>query len=318
MNHTVKHNPLLTLLIVMMTAVIAAPASAQRVLDKEEIRQLNGVDLLEAQGTKLPMDAVFTTADGRDVALAQYFLDDKPTILALVYYECPIVCPTVLRSLGNTINDLDYTAGEDYRILVISFDHNEGTTQALNKREDFIRTYERSKTNPAARQGIEFFTGSEESIRALAGSVGFAFNEIAGGEYAHPISLMAVSPEGILTRYIYGYDYPTQDLKLTLLDASQGKIAASIGDRLLHFCYRYDPLAGSYSLVAFRVMQIGAGLSAVILATIIGLLFLGERTREKKRLANAQANNQSDTDSTHSSSSTTAGTNAGAAPGQMS
>lgn len=318
MNHTVKHNPLLTLLIVMMIAVIAAPALAQRVLDKEEIRQLNGVDLLESQGSKLPMDAVFTTADGRDVALAQYFLDDKPTILALVYYECPIVCPTVLRSLGNTINDLDYTAGEDYRILVISFDHNEGTTQALNKREDFIRTYERSKTNPAARQGIEFFTGSEESIRALAGSVGFAFNEIAGGEYAHPISLMAVSPEGILTRYIYGYDYPTQDLKLTLLDASQGKIAASIGDRLLHFCYRYDPLAGSYSLVAFRVMQIGAGLSAVILATIIGLLFLGERTREKKRLANAQANNQSDTDSTHSSSSTTAGTNAGAAPGQMS
>tara|TARA_R110002096_G_scaffold173781_5_gene348472 strand:+ start:116222 stop:117178 length:957 start_codon:yes stop_codon:yes gene_type:complete len=318
MNHTVKHNPLLTLLIVMMTAVIAAPASAQRVLDKEEIRQLNGVDLLEAQGTKLPMDAVFTTADGRDVALAQYFLDDKPTILALVYYECPIVCPTVLRSLGNTINDLDYTAGEDYRILVISFDHNEGTTQALNKREDFIRTYERSKTNPAARQGIEFFTGSEESIRALAGSVGFAFNEIAGGEYAHPISLMAVSPEGILTRYIYGYDYPTQDLKLTLLDASQGKIAASIGDRILHFCYRYDPLAGSYSLVAFRVMQIGAGLSAVILATIIGLLFLGERTREKKRLANAQTIEQSDTDSTHSSSSTTAGTNAGAAPGQMS
>tara|TARA_R110000868_G_scaffold241497_1_gene496193 strand:+ start:191126 stop:192082 length:957 start_codon:yes stop_codon:yes gene_type:complete len=318
MNHTVKHNPLLTLLIVMMTIAIATPASAQRVLDKEEIRQLNGVDLLESQGSKLPMDAVFTTADGRDVALAQYFLDDKPTILALVYYECPIVCPTVLRSLGNTINDLDYTAGEDYRILVISFDHNEGTTQALNKREDFIRTYERSKTNPAARQGIEFFTGSEESIRALAGSVGFAFNEIAGGEYAHPISLMAVSPEGILTRYIYGYDYPTQDLKLTLLDASQGKIAASIGDRLLHFCYRYDPLAGSYSLVAFRVMQIGAGLSAVILATIIGLLFLGERTREKKRLANAQANNQSDTDSTHSSSSTTAGTNAGAAPGQMS
>ncbi|MEQ9206442.1 MAG: SCO family protein [Phycisphaerales bacterium] len=316
MNQIVKHNPIIALLITLMTIAIATPASAQRVLDKEEIRQLNGVDLLEAQGAKLPMDAVFTTADGRDVALAQYFLDDKPTILALVYYECPIVCPTVLRSLGNTINDLDYTAGEDYRILVISFDHRESSTQALNKREDFVRTYERSKTNPAVKSGIEFFTGSEESIKALASSVGFAFNEIAGGEYAHPISLMAVSPEGILTRYIYGYDYPTQDLKLTLLDASQGKIAASIGDRILHFCYRYDPLAGSYSLVAFRVMQIGAGLSAIILAVIIGLLFMGERTRQKKRLANAQAIEQSD--STHSSSSTTAGNTAGAAPGQMS
>jgi len=312
MNKPATHNTITTLLIIMMTAAIAlspSKASAQRVLNKEDVRQLNGVDLVESQGAKVPMDAVFTTADGNEVALAQYFLDDKPTILALVYYECPIVCPTVLRALGNTINELDYTVGEDYRILVISFDHREGSTQALNKREDFINTYTRSKSNPAVRPGIEFFTGSEESIQAIASSVGFEFNEIAGGEYAHPISLMALSPKGVLTRYIYGYDYPVDQLKLTLLDASEGKIAASFGDRILHFCYRYDPLAGSYSLVAFRVMQIGAVLGAVILFSSIGLLFLGESKRRKKKLALANIN---------ASSSTTAGTVAGAAPGQIS
>jgi len=309
------HNPITALLAITATAIalLASPASAQRILEKDEVRQLNGVDLLESQGAKLPMDAVFTTADGREVALAQYFLDDKPTILALVYYECPIVCPTVLRSLSNTINELDYTAGEDYRILVISFDHNETTTQALSKREEFIRSYDRVATNPSARDGIEFFTGSEESIKAIADTIGFKFNEIANGEYAHPISLMAISPQGKLTRYIYGYDYPVQDLKLTLLDASKGTIADSIGDRLLHFCYRYDPLAGSYSLVAFRVMQVGALAGATLLAIIIGLLFLGESKRRKMRLAQ----DKSSTDS-NPSSSTTAGTIAGAAPGQMS
>lgn len=302
-------NTVIALLAVLMATAIAAPAYAQRILEKDEVRQLNGVDLLESQGAKLPMDAVFTTADNREVALAQYFLDDKPTILALVYYECPIVCPTVLRSLGNTINELDYSAGEDYRILVISFDHNETTTQALAKREEFIRAYDRVATNPSARDGIEFFTGSEESVQAIANTIGFKFNEIAGGEYAHPISLMAISPKGKLTRYIYGYDYPVQDLKLTLLDASQGKIADSIGDRILHFCYRYDPLAGSYSLVAFRVMQVGALLGATVLAIIIGLLFLGESKRRKMKLAQIDSN---------PSSSTTAGTPASAAPGQMS
>ena len=320
MNRSLKHNPVL-LIALMVTAIAAwtTPAVAQRVLEKDEIRQLNGVDLLESQGTKLPMDAVYTTADGRDVALAQYFMDDKPTILALVYYECPIVCPTVLRSLSNTINELDYSAGEDYRILVISFDHREGTTQALAKREDFIRTYTRVKDQPSVRDGIEFFTGTEESINAIASSVGFAFNEIDGGEYAHPISLMAVSPKGVLTRYIYGYDYPVQDLKLTLLDASQGKIAASIGDRLLHFCYRYDPLAGSYSLVAFRVMQVGAGLGAVVLATVVGLLFFGERKRAKMLASKInQSSDGHDPSNTHQNPSTSTGSVAGVSTGHMS
>lgn len=312
------------LLAVLTTAFVVAVftpiANAQRVLEKDEIRQLNGVDLLETQGTTLPMDAVFTTADGNEVALAQYFLDDKPTILALVYYECPIVCPTVLTSLVTTMNELDYSAGEDYRVLVISFDHTEGTTQALAKRENFIRNYERSETRPSVRDGIQFFTGSEESIQALAGSVGFAFNEIAGGEYAHPISLMAISPEGMLTRYIYGYDYPAQDMKLTLLDASEGKIAASLGDRILHFCYRYDPLAGSYSLVAFRVMQVGAGLGAIILATVVGLLFYGERKRAAQLTkTNSDAGNQSDnSESNTNSPSTSTGSTAGVSTGHMS
>lgn len=304
---------LITIVVCAVVALFVHNARAQRLLEKDEIRQLNGVDLLERQGSKLPMDAVFTTADGDEVALAQYFLDDKPTILALVYYECPIVCPTVLRSLAGSLDELDYTAGEDFRVLVISFDHTETTTQALAKRENFFEMYGRATGADSAqvRDGIQFFTGDQASIARIAESVGFEFNQIAGGEYAHPISLMAITPKGVLSRYFYGYNYPAKDMKLTLLDASNGTIAKSLGDRVLHFCYRYDPMSGSYSMVAFRVMQVGAAVSAVVLAGFIGLLFLGERVRRRARDAKAGDEHSSELSSSK-------GAAVGAAPGPMS
>ncbi len=319
MNTTASHNPITTLLVIMTMAIalLAPVAQAQRVLEKDEIRELNGVDLIERQGTTVPMDAIFTTADGKEVALAQYFLDDKPTILALVYYECPIVCPTVLRALGNTINELDYSAGEDYRILVISFDHRETTTHALTKREDFIQTYARTKDNPAVRNGIEFFTGSKENIKALAASVGFDFNELTDGEYAHPISLMALSPKGKLTRYLYGYDYPADQLKLTLLDASKGTIAKSWGDKIKHFCYRYNPVEGTYSLVAFRVMQIGALSGLAILVTCLILLFMGDKARKRRQETKSNLDAAASISQSFNQS-TSAGKTAGVSPGQMS
>jgi len=260
-------------------------AEAQRILEKDEIRQLNGVGLEEHAGATLPLDAPLTTADGDAVVLGDYFGDERPAILVLVYYECPIVCPTVLKSLAKTMNELDYDTAEDYRVLVVSFDHTESTTQALAKRADFYAMVDRAQAEASQRDGIQFFTGPETSIERIATGVGFAFNPIQGGEFAHPVSLMAVSPEGTLTRYIYGYDYPARELKLTLLDASQGKIAESIGDALLHFCYRYDPMTGSYSMVAFRVMQVGAGLSVVVLAGILALLFAGDRARRVRHRA---------------------------------
>jgi len=303
---------------ILLALALAAPgAIAQRVLDKDEIRQLNGVELEEHAGAFLPLDAPLTTADGDAALLGDYFPDDRPAILVLVYYDCPIVCPTVLRSLAQTMNELDYDTGDDYRVLVVSFDHTESTTQALGKRGDFYRMYDRAENDREVREGIEFFTAPEASVQRIATSAGFEFNPIQGGEFAHPVSLMAVSPKGKLTRYIYGYDYPARELKLTLLDASQGKIAQSIGDSLLHFCYRYDPATGSYSMVAFRVMQVGAALSAVALAGILGLLFMGDRVRRRRYLAKRAMTQNTNHPATHSSNHPT-GAAQGAVTGHMS
>jgi len=302
-----------TLLTLAILAIAAPCVHAQRTLDKEEIRQLNGVELEEHAGATLPLDAPLTTADGDEVVLGDYFTDDRPAIFVFVYYECPIVCPTVLRSLAQTMNELDYDTGDDYRVLAVSFDHTEKVTQALGKRGDFYRMYERAENDAEIRSGIEFFTAPETSVERIATAAGFEFNPIQGGEFAHPVSLMAVSPEGKLTRYIYGYNYPARELKLTLLDASEGKIAESIGDSLMHFCYRYDPTTGSYSMVAFRVMQIGAGVSVVVLAGFLGLLFMGDRVRRKRHLAGHASGETASRDQFHQT-----GAAQGAVTGRMS
>ncbi len=282
LNATTK---MLTTLLAIASVWFAAPnASAQRILDRDEVVELNGVEVTEHLGEGVPLDASFTDHNGESVVFGEYFDGETPVVLVMVYYQCPVVCPTVLTQLTNSLNELEYTAGEDYRVLVVSFDHDETTTMALGERTKFLDAYNRgSETN--ARAGIAFHTGDVLNIRRLVNSIGFNFNPTDAGEYAHPISLMILSPEGQVSRYMYGFDYPSHELKLSLLDASEGKIAQSFGDRLLHFCYAFDPNAGVYSLQAFRVMQIGAGLTVVILAIGLTLLFIGDRARRRKYLA---------------------------------
>jgi len=291
---------LLALAYVLSFAPFVSSASAQRLLDRDEIKELNGVEVTEHLGNHVPLDATFTNSKGEEIELGVYFDESTPVILALVYYECPVVCPVVLSQLAASLSELDYDAGEDFRVLVISFDHTETTTMAMGERSNFLGLYNRGESSDAL-QGIEFHTGDAVNIKRLVNSVGFNFNPLNDGEYAHPISLMVLSPKGKVTRYMYGFDYPAQELKLSLLDASQGKIAASLGDRLLHFCYRYDPLAGSYSLQAFRVMQVGALLTVVLIIIGLTVLFMGDRVRRKLYLAQqAQKTDEHNHDS-HSS-----------------
>lgn len=287
MNPSAKHRLLTTLLAIASVWLLAPAASAQRVLDRDEVVELNGVEVTEQLGQGVAADAVFTDHNGESVAFAQYLDAETPVVLVMVYYQCPVVCPTVLRELTASLNKLDYTAGEDFRVVVVSFDHDETTTMALGERTKFLDAYDRGG-QPEARAGISFHTGDVLNIRRLVNSIGFTFNPTDAGEYAHPISLMILSPDGMVSRYMYGFDYPAQELKLSLLDASEGRIAKSFGDRLLHFCYQFDPTAGVYSLQAFRVMQIGAGLTVVTLAIGLTLLFIGDRARRRRYLAQQQ------------------------------
>ncbi len=298
---------------------IASGVHAQRLLDRSEVQELNGVEVTEQLGNHIPLDAVFTNSQGHQVELGTYFDGQTPVILALVYYQCPVVCPVVLSQLTESLNKLDYEAGKDFNLLVVSFDHTETTAMAMGERTNFLGNYNKGQT-PQAHEGIEFHTGDALNIRRLVNAVGFGFNPLDNGDFSHPISLMVLSPKGKVTRYMYGFDYPAQELKLTLLDASQGKIAASLGDRLLHFCYRFDPLAGAYSIQAFRVMQVGALLTLVLLIIGLSILFMGERVRRKLYLANTP-DEPTDTDADNHdshSSNTSSGSYARAQTGHVS
>ncbi len=265
----------------LAAAIACAPAHAQRLRDRSEIKQLQGVDLEERIGETIPLDIELTDANGRTVTLGDQ-LGGRPTVLALVYYDCPIVCSVVMDRLAESMNGLDYAVGEDYSTVVVSFDPSETTEQAMARKQVYLSGYTQPVT-PATQAGWTFHTADAIEIARLINAVGFNIQKLDNGEYSHPVGLCVVSPEGKISRYMYGFDYPPKQLKLSLLDASEGKIAQSLGDRFLHFCYRYDPTAGAYSMEAMTVMRIGAVLTVIVLTVLISGLLIAERARRRRR-----------------------------------
>lgn len=270
-----------------LPVLLAAPARGQLLLDElpEEAR---GAEIVEKLGETVEKSVVLTDSDGEAFRVGAFFdrEDSKPVVLALVYYDCPIICSVALDRLHQSLRELDYTIGEDFRVLVVSFDPTETPRLAAQKKILYTSGYNRPVT-PRVEAGWKFLTGSVANVRALADSVGFRYSRMSNGEYAHPSALIVLSPEGKVTRYLYGLDYPARQVKLSLLDASEGRIAASLGDRVLHFCYRYDPTAGAYSASAMRIMQFGAIVTVSFLAILIGGLLLAERIRKEQARAAA-------------------------------
>ncbi|GJM19085.1 MAG: photosynthetic protein synthase I [Phycisphaeraceae bacterium] len=275
-------NALLALACAGAVLVACAPnALAQRLRDRSEIKQLDGVDLEERIGDQVPLDIPLIDSTGKTVTLGDQ-IGDRPTVLALVYYDCPVVCSLVMDRLSESMNDLDYTVGEDYSVVIVSFDPTETTQQAAERKLAYLSGYTQPVT-PQTQAGWTFHTASADSIRQITQGVGFNIQLLDNGEYSHPVGLAVLAPDGTISRYMYGFDYPPKQLKLSLLDASEGKIAQSLGDRFLHFCYRYDPNAGAYSMEAMLVMRIGAIATVIVLTFLIGGLLLFERTRRHRK-----------------------------------
>lgn len=239
------------------------------------------LEVTERVGEQLPLHAEFKNSKGETVRLGDYFKDGKPAIIAMVYYRCPVVCGVILDKLTQCMNRLDYQVGKDFRCLVFSFDPSETAAAADAKKSRYTSGYVHG-TGPEVMAGWEFHVGTEVASRELAQAIGFNPKKLDNGEYSHPTAIYVVTPEGKISRYIFGLDYPPRDIKLSLLDATSGKIAASLGDKLLHFCFRFDPNTGRSVLVAFRVMQLGAAATAVLVGVLIGALVLGERVRKSR------------------------------------
>jgi protein SCO1/2 len=254
---------------------IAPRAAAQFVDPLQNIGQrpelLKDVGVDQKLNDEIPLDLKFRDEHGQTVELAQYF-GSKPVILTLVYYNCPMLCTQVLNGLDRTLELLPMDIGKDFNVVTVSIDPTERPVLAEAKQAMYTGMYGR----PGAAQGWHFLTGDEPEIKHLAQAVGFRYAyDAESKQFAHASVIMMLTPEGRLSRYFYGIEYPQRDVRLGLVEASQGKIGSPI-DQVLLFCYHYDPHTGKYGLLISRVIQLAGILTVLAGGICLFFLFRGE------------------------------------------
>ncbi|MGA6992733.1 MAG: SCO family protein [Candidatus Deferrimicrobiaceae bacterium] len=260
-----------------LTWVTAPPRSleAHPVHDpQDDILESIGVD--EKLGGAIPLDALFRNQKGEEVRLGDYFAGG-PVLLTLNYYTCPMLCPLTLRTLLGTVEELKGVAlARDFRIVTVSIDP-EDTPAIASARAGEIHDMMEGMPDPAARW--PFLLGDEEAIQALTGAVGFRYRKV-GNEFAHPDVVVALTPGGKISRYLYGIEQDPLDLKMALIEASEGNIGESTAlNQVLLFCFQYDPVGKKYALYARNIMKAGGVLTIALLGGL--LLVLWTRGRSK-------------------------------------
>jgi protein SCO1/2 len=235
---------------------------------------LRGVGLDQHLGEAVPRDLTFLDEAGRSVRLGDYF-DKRPLILTLNYYQCPMLCTLELNGLVASLKTMSLEPERDFRIVTVSINPKEGPALAAEKKAVYVKDYARA----GAASGWHFLTGEEPSIQVLARRVGFRYSfDAASGQYAHAAGIVVLTPSGRISRYFYGIDYAPRDLRLALVESSEGKIG-SLADKVLLFCFHYDPATGRYSIAALRTMRLGGLLTALVLGVMILRMLRRERAR---------------------------------------
>jgi protein SCO1/2 len=270
----------LTLVSTLVTAALigVAPGSASAqpsgpmsvpppgIAASEQIPILREVGIDQKLNDQVPLDLEFSDEEGRTVRLGEYF-GSRPVVLALVYYECPMLCTQILNGLTGSLEALSFNPGDEFEVVVVSFDPGETPAMAAETRKTYLRRYSR----PGYEAGWHFLTGREASIKTLADAVGFryAYDE-AIDQYAHPASITVLTEEGRVSKYA------PRDLRLALVEAADGRIGTAV-DQALLFCYHYDPETGKYGLVVMNLVRTGGVLTLLALGAFIVLTLRRER-----------------------------------------
>jgi protein SCO1/2 len=233
----------------------------------EQPKDLSNIGIDEKLGQLIPLDLTFHDENGNAIRLKQ--LIHRPTILAPVYYSCPNVCSFLLFNLSGVINKMDSEPGKEYQVLTFSFDETEKPDLALEKKKMYLKMIEK----PFPEATWRFLTGDKENIHQLTDAIGFHFKR-QGQDFLHPVSLVILSPDGKITRYIYGTEFLPFDIKMALLEASEGKVGPTLS-KVLRFCFSYDPKGRKYVFNTLKVTGIVTLLFA--LSLILFLVFKGKR-----------------------------------------
>ena len=251
-----------------------SPLYSPKTYDPEEFAATTGLpDMLrtvgieQKLGEQLPLDAEFEDENGDSVPLGKYFNTGRPVILAFVYYECPMLCNQVLNGLTGSLKGMSFDVGKEFDVVAISFDarENDKPDLAKNKKASYLEHYNR----PNTESGWHFLTGTQDSIDRATSAAGFNFKwDEKSNQFAHAAGVMIVTPEGKLSRYFYGIDYSPKDIKFGIMESAASKVGDP-ADKLLLYCYHYDPASGKYGLAVLRVIRLFAVLTLLGMGTMI-------------------------------------------------
>jgi protein SCO1/2 len=238
---------------------------------------LENVGIEQHLDGQVPPDLIFVDDSGRTIKLGDYF-GKKPLILNLVYYNCTMLCGEALAGLTGAMKMVKFDVGNEFEVVTVSFNPKETPEIAAAKKKEYLRRYGR----PGADAGWHFLTGSPESINALTKAVGFQYQyDPRINQYAHATAIMVLTPQGRISRYFYGVDFPPKDLRMGLVEASQGKIGNAV-DQVLLYCYHYDPATGKYGAIVSNMLKLGAGLTILLLGGLIFILLRLERVAPRR------------------------------------
>jgi protein SCO1/2 len=266
-------------LLFVVLALSPAVASAQ-VLPQQEPGEpaaakpglLGRIGIDQRLNEQVPLDLAFVDENGRDVRLGDYF-GKRPVLLALVYYECPMLCTQVLNGVTGALKVLNFDVGKEFDVVAVSINPREGPGLAAAKKQAYVERYGR----PETADGWHFLTGREENIRALANAVGFRYEyDESIKQYAHGAGVELLTPKGVIARYFYGIEFAPRDIRYGIIEASEERIGSAI-DSVLLLCYHYDPATGQYGATVMTMVRIGAVLTMIGFAAFLFVTLRRER-----------------------------------------
>jgi protein SCO1/2 len=241
--------------------------------------RLENVGIEQHLDAQVPPDLTFRDDTGRTVKLGDYF-GHKPLILNLVYYNCTMLCGEALAGLASAMRLVKFNVGDQFDVVTVSFDPRETPEMAAAKKIDYVKRYGRA--NAAA--GWHFLTGEPDSINALTKAVGFQYQyDARTNQYAHATAIMVLTPQGRISRYFYGVDFPPKDLRMGLVEASQGKIG-NVVDAVLLYCYHYDPETGKYGAMVANILRLAAAATILMLGGLIFTLWRLDRSVTRRTI----------------------------------
>ncbi|MBW8890062.1 MAG: SCO family protein [Fibrobacteres bacterium] len=280
------YSAMLILTVASVSGSAESGASGNITSGKIDPSPYSQIGLDQKLGARVDLSLPFRDEAGIPINLA-HVASGKPILLVLSYYRCPMLCTYVLTGLAQGLDGISLQPGRDYRVAAVSIDPREGPSLATAKKKTYMARVGR---DAGAAEGWRFLTGEQSSIAALAASVGFRYAyDKAAGEYAHPAAVIVLTPEGRVSRYFPGVEFPPRDLRLGLVEASQGKLG-SISDRVFLACYRYNPVTGKYApYLNGSLRALGAFL---VLSLILSAVALERKGRKRARALARQAETQ--------------------------